>query len=161
MSIFFRSSFRSRRNLRRAWRKTGKDAKNFNCFCSVYRRLKVLSIFFRSSSRSGRNLWRAWRKTGKDAKNFNCFRSVCRRLKVLSRKFWRRPEAVEIYGERAAAEAYAKNLNCFRSVCRRLKVLSIFFRSSSRSRRNLRRAWRKTGKDAKNFSRTVLLPSQP
>jgi len=42
----------------------------------------------------------------------------------LSRKFWRRPEAAEIYGERVVAEAYAKNFNCFCSVCRRLKVLS-------------------------------------
>jgi len=58
------------------------------------------------------------------AKNFNCFCSICRRLKVLSRKFWRRPEAAEIYGERVVAEAYAKNFNCFCSVCRRLKVLS-------------------------------------
>ena len=78
----------------------------------------------------------------------------------MSRKFLRRPEAVEIYCKRAAAEAYAKNLNCFCSVCRRLKVLSRkFWRRPEAVEIYCERAAPEVY--AKNFSRTVLLPSRP
>ena len=47
----------------------------------------------------------------KNSKKFIYLRTVSRRLKFLSRKFCRRPDAVEIYCEWAAAEVYAKNFS--------------------------------------------------